>query len=57
VDSLKLAIYGVPKNRYKYLSDGKVYNSYDALMAHIYTLARKHGQKSPIPIPMVWHGV
>ncbi|MGB9199950.1 hypothetical protein [Methanobacterium sp.] len=53
-DSLKLALFGVPKNRYKYVSDGKVYNSYDALMAHVYTLAKEHGQKGPIP--MVWHG-
>lgn len=53
-DSLKLAVFGVPNNRYKYVSDGKIYNSYDELMAHVYTLAKEHGQKGPIP--MVWHG-
>jgi hypothetical protein len=53
-DSLKLAVFGVPNNRYKYVSDGKVYNSYDDLMAHVYTVAKEHGQEGPIP--MVWHG-
>ncbi len=53
-DSLKLALYGVPEDRYKYLSDGVVYNTYDELMNHVYTVARKHGQQGPIP--MVWHG-
>ena len=53
-DSLKLAVYGVPKNRYKYVSDGKIYNNYDDLMAHVYTVAKEHGQQGPIP--MVWHG-
>ena len=54
MDSLKLAVFGVPQNRYKYVSDGQVYNSYDALMAHVYSLAKEHGQQGPIP--MVWHG-
>jgi hypothetical protein len=54
VDSLKLAVFGVPQNRYKYVSDGQVYNSYDDLMAHVYLLAKEHGQQGPIP--MVWHG-
>ena len=53
-DSFKLALYGIPDKRYKYLSDGVVYNNYTALMAHVNTLAQKHGQKGPIP--MVWHG-
>ena len=53
-DSLKLALYGFSDKRYKYLSDGVVYNSYDALMAHVNKLAQEHGQKGPIP--MVWHG-
>ncbi len=54
LDSIKLALFGVPDNRYKYLSDGVVYNTYDELMAHVYTVAKDHGQKGPIP--MVWHG-
>jgi len=53
-DSLNLALHGIPDGRYKYLSDGVVYNSYDDLMAHVYTLAQQHGQKGAIP--MVWHG-
>jgi hypothetical protein len=54
IDSLKLAIFGVPNNRYKYLSDGQVFNSYDDLMVHVNTLAKEHGQTGPLP--MVWHG-
>lgn len=54
LDSLKLALFGVPDGRYKYLSDGVVYNSYDELMAHVYKVAKDHGQQGPIP--MVWHG-
>ncbi|WP_223791955.1 hypothetical protein [Methanobacterium spitsbergense] len=53
-DSLNLALHGVPAGRYKYLSDGVVYNSYDDLMTHVYTLARENGQNGSIP--MVWHG-
>lgn len=54
LDSLKVAIFGVPDGRYKFKSDGKVYNSYEDAMDHVYELARKHGQKGKIP--MVWHG-
>ncbi len=54
LDSFKLALFGVPNNRYKYMSDGTVYNTYDELMIHVNTLAKEHGQQGPIP--MVWHG-
>ena len=54
LDSLKVALFGVPDGRYKYKSDGKIYNTYDEAMDHVYELARKHGQVGPIP--MVWHG-
>ena len=53
-DSLNLALHGVPAGRYKYLSDGVIYNTYDDLMTHVYTLAQEHGQNGSIP--MVWHG-
>jgi len=53
-DSLKIALFGVPDGRYKYKSDGMVFNTYDEAMDHVYTLAREHGQVGPIP--MVWHG-
>ena len=54
LDSLKVAIFGVPDGRYKYKSDGQVFNTYDEAMAHVNKLAKEHGQKGPIP--MVWHG-
>ena len=54
LDSIKIALFGVPDNRYKYMSDGKVYNSYGDVMDHVNSLAKEHGQKGPIP--MVWHG-
>lgn len=54
LDSLKVALFGVPDGRYKYMSDGKVYNTYDEMMAHVNTLAKKHGQQGPIPI--AYHG-
>lgn len=54
LDSLKVALFGVPDDRYRYMSDGNVYNTYDEMMAHVNTLAQQHGQKGPLP--MVWHG-
>jgi hypothetical protein len=54
LDSLNVALFGVPEGRYKYMSDGTVYNTYDEMMAHVNTLAQEHGQKGPLP--MVWHG-
>ncbi len=54
LDSLKVAIYGVPDTRYKYMSDGVIYNNYTSMMAHVQTLEKEHGQVGPLP--MVWHG-
>lgn len=54
LDSLNVALFGVPDGRYKYMSDGTIYNTYDEMMAHVNTLAKQHGQQGPIP--MVWHG-
>ena len=54
LDSIKVALFGVPDGRYKYISDGVVYNTYDEMMPHVNTLAKEHGQNGPIPI--VWHG-
>lgn len=54
LDSLKVALFGVPDGRYNYMSDGKVYKSYDDMMAHVNELAKEHGQKGPIP--MAYHG-
>jgi len=54
LDSLKIALFGVPDGRYKFKSDGIVFNTYDEAMNHVYTLAREHGQQGPLP--MVWHG-
>lgn len=54
LDSLKVALFGVPDSRYKYMSDGKIYNTYDEMMEHVNELAQEHGQQGPIP--MVYHG-
>lgn len=54
LDSLKVALFGVPDGRYKYMSDGVVYDTYDEMMAHVNKLAREHGQEGPIP--MAYHG-
>ncbi len=54
LDSFKIALFGVPDGRYKYMSDGVIYDSYDEMMNHVQDLAQQHGQKGPIP--MFWHG-
>jgi hypothetical protein len=54
LDSLKIALFGVPDGRYKFKSDGIVFNNYDDAINHVYTIANEHGQQGPIP--MVWHG-
>ncbi len=53
-DSFKMDLFGISDGRYKYFSDGIVYNSYDELMNHVNTVAKSHGQNGPIP--MVWYG-
>ena len=54
LDSLKVALFGIPDGRYKYMSDGHVYDTYDEMMAHVNELAQEHGQEGPLPL--VWHG-
>lgn len=54
LDSLKLALFGVPDGRYKFKSDGIIFNTYDEAMEHIYMLARENGQEGSLPI--AWHG-
>lgn len=54
LDSVKVALFGVPDGRYKYMSDGKVYDTYEEMMGHVNELAKEHGQEGPIP--MSYHG-
>ena len=54
LDSFKVALFGVPDDRYRYMSDGHVYNTYDEMMAHVNELAEEHGQQGPLP--MVYKG-
>ena len=54
LDSLKVALFGIPDGRYKYMSDGQVYDTYDEMMNHVNELAREHNQTGPIP--MTYHG-
>jgi len=54
LDSLKIALFGVTDGRYKFKSDGMIFNTYDEAMNHVYALAQEHGQQGAIP--MVWHG-
>jgi hypothetical protein len=54
MDSLKVALFGVPDGRYKYMSDGVVYDNYNDMMKHVQKVAKQHNQNGPIP--MVWHG-
>lgn len=50
LDSFKIALFGVPDDRYWYMSDGHVYTSYDDMMAHVNQLAEEHGQEGPLPM-------
>ena len=54
LDSLKVALFGVPDGRYKYMSDGVIYNNYTSMMIHVNKLAKEHGQQGAIPT--VYHG-
>ncbi len=54
LDSINVALFGVPDGRYKYMSDGVVYNTYDQMMKHVMTVAKQHGQQGAIPT--VYHG-
>jgi hypothetical protein len=53
-DSLNIALFGAPEGRYKYKSDGKVFNTLDEALNYIYGIAEENGQEGPIP--MYWHG-
>ena len=55
LDSLKIALFGVPDSRYKYMSDGTVYNTYDEMMAHVNSVAQEHGQQGPHSNSMAWN--
>ena len=44
LDSLNVALFGVPDGRYKYMSDGVVYDTYDGMMNHVY----KDGQGNTV---------
>ncbi len=50
LDSVKVALFGVPPGRYEYMSDGVVYPTYASMMQHVETLAQEHGQVGPIPM-------
>jgi hypothetical protein len=54
LDSLKVALFGVPDGRYLYMSDGVIYTSYDSMIKHVNSVAKQHGQQGAIP--MVYHG-
>jgi hypothetical protein len=53
-DVLQTFIYGIPKDRWKYKADGKIFDDYDEAMAYVRKIARQKGQQGPIP--MVYHG-
>ncbi|MBI5459683.1 hypothetical protein [Methanobacterium sp.] len=54
MDSLKLALFGVPDGRYKFKADGLTFNNWNDARKYIKKLAAQNGQEGPIP--MVWHG-
>ncbi len=54
MDSLNIALFGAPDGRYKYKSDGIVFDNYDDAMDYIYSVAEANGQEGPIPL--YWHG-
>ncbi len=47
-------LFGVPDNEWKFMVDGKQFNTYDGAWAEVMAEAKAHGQQGPIP--MVWHG-
>lgn len=53
-DSLNIALFGAPEGRYKYKSDGLVFDNLDDALDYIYGVAEANGQEGPIP--MYWHG-
>ena len=53
-DVFKTFMYGIPKDRWQYKADGKIFENYDDAMAYVNKLAAENGQKGPMP--MVYHG-
>jgi len=53
-DVLQTFIFGIPKDRWQYKADGKVFNNYDDAMAYVNQLAAENGQQGPMT--MVYHG-
>ncbi|CDG65801.1 hypothetical protein MBMB1_1710 [Methanobacterium sp. MB1] len=54
LDSLKLALFGVPDGRYKFKADGLTFDSWKEARSYVKEIADQNGQEGPIP--MVWHG-
>ncbi|BDZ66869.1 hypothetical protein [Methanobacterium ferruginis] len=54
LDSLKIALFGVPDGRYKFKADGIVFNNWSEARTYINKIAVQNGQEGPMP--MVWHG-
>ncbi|ADP77839.1 conserved hypothetical protein [Methanothermus fervidus DSM 2088] len=47
-------IYGIPDNEWEYKADGKVFKNLDDALSYVEELAKRNGQKGPIPL--VYHG-
>lgn len=54
LDSLKIALFGAPEGRYKYKTDGIVFDNLTSALNYLYGIAEENGQEGPIP--MYWHG-
>lgn len=52
--ALQYFVFGVPDNEWKFMVNGKQFDTYDAAWAEVTKEAKAHGQQGPIP--MVWHG-
>lgn len=53
-DVMQTFLFGIPKDRWEYKADGKVFENYDDAMAYVNSLAKENGQQGSIP--MVYHG-
>ncbi|MGA2675636.1 MAG: hypothetical protein ACLQG5_08095 [Methanobacterium sp.] len=52
--SLQMLIFGVPDGRFRYVSDGMVFNNISSAMNYLNERAQAHGQVGKVV--MVWHG-
>ena len=52
--SLQMLIFGVPDGRFRYVSDGIVFNNLSSAMNHLDQVAAAHGQVGKTVL--VWHG-